>query len=93
MLKTEQEAKECWCPFTSVNRLTRMPGNVTPFNRLINADGEIDYPDGAKCITDRCMAWEWSDYTMKKGYCGYCRITIHTNVPEQTHADPHRPGD
>ena len=83
MLTTKEEALEKWCPFTSINRLMRMPGNVTPFNRLIDADGEVSFPDGAKCIADRCMAWEWLDYTKKHGYCGYCRVTKIVNNPVQ----------
>ena len=90
MLTTKEEALEKWCPFTSVNRLKRMPGNVTPFNRMINEDGEIDYPDGARCIADRCMAWQWTDYSKTHGYCGFNRVTIHTNVPTKTHKDPYK---
>lgn len=50
-LKTEHEARQCWCPFA---RSVESHGN-SAVNRLSN--GDIDM--GAYCIASACMAWRW----------------------------------
>lgn len=65
-MKTEEEARTCWCPFARVlgHAVTSGQSSVFgPFNRTsINQDGEmterLNHCD-ARCIASECMAFQW----------------------------------
>lgn len=81
MLRTEEEARKCWCPFARTSDVScESAVNRTP-------SGMID--EGARCIASKCMAWrqvtqyrrnldlEWEatqyspdDYARTVGLCG-----------------------
>ena len=75
-MKTEQEARECWCPFV---RYAYGAGKNSSGNRTDAADDKQRY----NCIASDCMAfrWEQSDANWRitrgeneerAGYCGLC---------------------
>ena len=77
MLKTEEEAKECWCPFARYSSETREWMRAS--NRWVGAADSTSNPVPARCIASQCMAWRWVEEiwtgdTLTKpdprGYCG-----------------------
>lgn len=60
-MKTEKEARECWCPFARVS-IEGIADDQLYFagNRMMDADGNVSIVVGAtKCIASDCMAWWW----------------------------------
>lgn len=56
MLRTEEEARKCWCPFA---RYTSVRGQG--INRWTD-DGDTNLsPNATKCIASECMAWRWEN--------------------------------
>lgn len=53
-MKTEQEARECWCPFV---RYAYGAGKNSSGNRTDAADDKQRY----NCIASDCMAWRWAE--------------------------------
>ncbi len=58
-MKTEAEARQCWCPFVRVN----------PFGSITNR-GDIST---TTCIASECMAWRWAN-TIEPERIGYCGL-------------------
>ena len=63
-MKTEAEAKKCWCPFArAVPGKQRSIGAdwdaVPAANRISLEPSGIAWPGGAQCIASECMAWRW----------------------------------
>ena len=63
MLRTEEEAKWCWCPFArelvddhALDGGTLIYGSV---NRTTDEGGRVVVPSGSLCIASGCMAWRW----------------------------------
>jgi len=54
MLRTEEEAKKCWCPFA---RYTSVRGQG--INRWVDDGDQASNPMPARCIASECMAWRW----------------------------------
>lgn len=69
MLRTEEEAKKCWCPFARAVRSGG--GSMTSANR----DGRSLDPR-ALCLASECMAWrkdqdsEYDSHGNVRGFCG-----------------------
>lgn len=53
-MKTEAEAKKCWCPFARV---------ANSFAAATNRSKQKQISKWTKCIASECMAWreEWND--------------------------------
>ena len=72
---TEEEAREKWCPMSSIRS-----NNGGGYNRLPDANQTMT-PRNTLCITSDCMMWRWSvsPETAKNegideaGYCGLSR--------------------
>ena len=56
-MRTEAEAKLCWCPFARL----AIPGPSIGFNRAAPADLDSGPIISAAtcCIASACMAWRW----------------------------------
>lgn len=52
MLRTEEEAKKCWCPFSRDSN--------TGGNRGSNTETGHLEPPRFMCIGSKCMAWRWA---------------------------------
>ena len=64
-LHTEDGAAEKWCPFS---RATYVTGT---FNRAVFGKGDTSASKSSvSCIGSECMAWRWSDDTLRTGHCG-----------------------
>ena len=73
MLKTEDEARQCWCPFVR-------HASTTDDCAAINRGGNEMVPNYARCIASKCMAWRWDkteclafpddEIDEPRGYCG-----------------------
>lgn len=63
MLRTEEEARKCWCPFA------RYGAGECAVNRDIQSD---HFGSGNKCIASECMAWRWKveNPAATVGFCG-----------------------
>lgn len=77
-MKTEEQARKCWCPFAlTFGRLTHYresePVGVSygPQNRGTAMGGKLDT---CLCIASECMAWRWAKRSETAppalGYCG-----------------------
>lgn len=55
MLRTEEEARKCWCPFARTPFVLDGQGGSIPANRY----GSGDAASNAQCIASECMAWRW----------------------------------
>jgi hypothetical protein len=56
MMRTEKEARQCWCPFA---RAAISDGTfAATANRAIEKTVEIE---GCRCVASACMAWRWVD--------------------------------
>jgi len=65
-LKTESEARQCWCPFA---RAQGDGANRTFFpDEDASKDGEV--LSGMTCLASGCMAWRWDPRDDERGYCG-----------------------
>lgn len=77
-LKTEDEAKQCWCAFA------RPRGSEAASNRSFGGSPEAN----AFCVGSRCMAWRWGSKPTKwskvaddfyvpaeYGHGGYCGLS------------------
>lgn len=55
MLRTEEEAKKCWCPFTRIPADDRvsLPGNAAINRGPPGSEAE----KRTRCIASECMAW------------------------------------
>lgn len=68
MLRTEEQARKCWCSFAriyaSVSRNTTYR-EASGYNRVLgDTDGRKDAdpnPPVARCIAGECMAWRWAN--------------------------------
>jgi len=60
-LKTEEEARETWCPDAQV-----MGAEPTAGNRLWHYER---LPEHSNCLASKCMAWRWARRA-DRGYCG-----------------------
>jgi hypothetical protein len=67
-MKTEEEARKCWCPFTRAAAVDsvgagrwRLIAKVPPFNRFFHTTDGLIVPDTARCIASECMAWRWEE--------------------------------
>lgn len=54
-MKTEDEARKCWCPFARVTD-PRLPPGTGSWNRTISNDNT---EARALCIASACMGWRW----------------------------------
>lgn len=79
-MRTEAEAKKCWCPFAR----TEVLSHVVNRTALGYGDGDGEW----RCIASECMAWRWGEaahwegdlsgrspedtgaVTVRRGYCG-----------------------
>jgi len=60
MLKTEDEARQCWCPFVrQQTTINNKYGDATAIASLNASDHTLDRYDVAPCIASDCMAWRW----------------------------------
>lgn len=70
MLRTEEEARKCWCPFARVCATQTDSAESAAhvgYNRVyVAADGPANFeeptsrnPMVARCIASECMAWRW----------------------------------
>lgn len=50
MLRTEEEARKCWCPFARIAVTDGQTGATHVVNRGLADPG---------CIASECMAWRW----------------------------------
>jgi hypothetical protein len=76
---TEEEAKQCWCPFV---RYKSAQGEG--INRWIEDYDEAIVPLPARCCASRCMAWRWhidehydpqsGNTTYEQSDSGYCGL-------------------
>jgi len=78
MLRTEDDAKRCWCPYARENMIVGFDGGRRSHIGNRNTTDQTY----AKCIATNCMAWRWSyqfthmetgkgtHYDPKLGYCG-----------------------
>lgn len=72
MMKTEEEARKCWCPFA--RGIQDNGGNRLAYGGAGAEDAGDDCADqyGAEtadmypCIASECMAWRWSDAETKQ---------------------------
>ena len=52
MIRTEEEARDCWCPFA------RIPATFTDGIVAVNRDGDnVHGYSEPRCIASGCMAW------------------------------------
>lgn len=62
-MKTEEEARECWCPFA------RSAFSLDPNDEMASLcsanRGNTD--NNCHCIASECMAWRWTDIVVSKG--------------------------
>ncbi len=56
-MKTEAEAKACWCPFARVCN----SDEGGSYNRI--EDNEPFPSSSALCMASACMAWRWGPFT------------------------------
>lgn len=71
-MKTETEAKECWCPFSRLayvemkgDGTADMKMGLTAFNRQQDIKTEVaSYAVGTRCVASKCMAWRWGQEEM-----------------------------
>jgi hypothetical protein len=70
MLRTEDKARECWCPHSRVVHTECDYGAVVSANSF--GDGVRSV--ATRCIASDCMAWRWERHTEVgkevRGYCG-----------------------
>lgn len=64
-MKTESEARKCWCPFARVNVPVSFPigGNVSQTIGTAAVNRFVRNEEGAAmaaCIASECMAWRWA---------------------------------
>lgn len=60
MLRTEEEAKKCWCPLARAA--------VSDDHQSANfGDNLMRGRSSMACIASECMAWQWSGYRDKDG--------------------------
>lgn len=69
-MKTEDEARKCWCPFV------RFCAEDEP---AANRWSNYDNPPKARCIASECMAWRWINWHHEQGAAkeepvGYCGL-------------------
>jgi hypothetical protein len=75
-VKTEAEAKKCWCPFARISSVFGQAGGAAgssptaavAYNRSANSPHVV-----APCIASDCMAWRWGTFAeeaRKEGFCG-----------------------
>ncbi len=60
-MKTEDEARECWCPHvrTMLVQAGSIPITAVPaHNSIIGPEG-YDRCQSFPCIASSCMMWEW----------------------------------
>lgn len=55
-MKSEAEARKCWCPFARLVGLDAQPA----WNRAKDDDGNVFLSKGTQCIASECMAWRWA---------------------------------
>jgi hypothetical protein len=77
MLRTEEEARKCWCPFARVGSETTGAGGL-------NRDYQTGSVGKADCIASECMAWRWEPDSPKpieqhRGFCGVAGLS--TDLP------------
>lgn len=75
-LRTEAEAKDCWCPHARreggdnivTESLSMMDGG------RVHAQSSVREVSRVSCIGSRCMAWIWTAYgdegSERLGFCG-----------------------
>ena len=58
-MKTEAEARQCWCPFARVVEVLddEQPVEGYPVGNR-SASGQHGHPR-ARCVGTECMAWRW----------------------------------
>ena len=80
-MKTEEEARKCWCPFARQWSMGVDQMGSGGWNRHMPNTGTDDKaPYGCKCIASECMAWRVGIYklgdgpsprpSVAYGYCG-----------------------
>lgn len=92
MLRTEGEAKLCWCPFSRVMRMVDPnAGSIGPFNRAeFETTKEPCLPIASYCIASACMAWRWHDIEASNHPAQSFRVPDDENVRGQK--TPHSVG-
>ena len=64
-MKTEAEARKCWCPFA---RIAYTGTGTTAVNRVHDPLATLN---GVQCIASECMAWRWVIQPIEGvGFCG-----------------------
>lgn len=78
-MKTEAEARKCWCPFMRVpfSSIVDGLGIAVAVNNAKTADDE----GLTRCIASECMAWRWTgefkddpEVKFVKDATGYCGL-------------------
>lgn len=59
MLRTEEEAKQCWCPFVRHYNALHEPCGNSMAGMTADNMRRGDWPFG--CIASACMAWRWGE--------------------------------
>ena len=78
-MKTEAEARKCWCPFGRVAMLEdkMLQTGMPAFNRVAEAARARHSDAATMCIASECMAWRWDgepiselNHPNMRGHCG-----------------------
>lgn len=70
-MKTEAEAKKCWCPFARPVFQHADDCGYVPGNRNFVPSGQSQITEQTQCIASECMAWRWVTPNIETfGYCG-----------------------
>ena len=74
-MKTESEARECWCPAA---RVIAPIGDGTDWF-IGNRGNDQDATPHTRCIASRCMAWRWVPTAAQfvngdQGIVGFCGL-------------------
>jgi hypothetical protein len=69
MIRTEEEARKCWCPFAR----PAMPHNspFQPGNRMPDMGGDgytSKLSPSNSCIASECLAWRWAVTDTQSGW-------------------------
>ena len=62
MLRTEEEAKKCWCPFARVSCADGEAVGNHAANRFATAFSEGH--ERTRCIASECMACRWGEWEL-----------------------------
>ena len=79
-MKTEEEARKCWCPHARVSSSDGEPSSNRQWYRTESGVYEVALE---KCIASECMMWRWGPHSLGRartgealvgGYCGLADV-------------------